>query len=115
MYQPPSGPHPLQPAPPVAPYSAPAHPFTSPSPAAPDLSQAPTTSVPHDLPHTRRYTAQRPGVPTQYPPAPYAPASAPAPAPTPHKRPGPPPKVTIPVLLLALVCFGVGFWALAQI
>ncbi|MFE3249470.1 serine/threonine-protein kinase [Streptomyces sp. NPDC059209] len=121
-YQPPSGPHPLQPSPPAASHSAPAHPLAPPSPAAPDLSQAPTTSVPHDLPHTRRYTAQQPGVPTQYPPAPYAPvtpapgAHAAAPVPASHKRrPGPPPKVTIPVLLLALVCFGVGFWALSQI
>lgn len=127
-YQPPSGPHPLQPSPPIASYSAPAHPLTPPSPVAPDLSQAPTTSVPHDLPHTRRYTAQQPGVPTQYPPAPYAAvtpapgahAAAPVPAsqplPASHKRrPGPPPKVAIPVLLLALVCFGVGFWALSQI
>ncbi|WP_405615273.1 serine/threonine protein kinase [Streptomyces sp. NBC_01511] len=113
--QPPSGPHPLQPSPPAASYSAPTHPLPSPPPAAPDPSQAPTAEVPHDLPHTRRYTAQRPGVPTQYPPAPAAPA--PAPAPTPHKRPGPRPgpplKVTIPVLLLALACFAVGFYALS--
>ncbi|MEV0775204.1 protein kinase [Streptomyces sp. NPDC050428] len=104
-HQPPSGPHPLQPSP---------HPLASPSPAAPDPSQAPTAAVPHDLQHTRRYTAQQPGVPTQYPPAPYASAPTPAPTPAPHRRPGPPPKVTIPVLLLALVCFAVGFWALAQ-
>lgn len=119
-HQPPSGPHPLQPYPPAAAYSAPAHPPLSPSPAAPDPSQAPTAEVPHDLQHTRRYTAQQPGVPTQYPPtpspAPYTPAPAPAtvPTPVPHKRPGPPPKVTIPVLLLALICFAVGFWALSQ-
>ncbi|MFI6084472.1 serine/threonine-protein kinase [Streptomyces sp. NPDC051217] len=120
-HQPPSGPHPLQPSPPPAPYSTPTHPLASP-PAAPDLSQAPTTAVPHDdVQHTRRYTAQQPGVPAQYPPAPYAPTSgahtpahAPAPAPVPQKRPGPPPKVTVPVLLLALVCFAVGFWALSQ-
>ncbi|MFE9996073.1 protein kinase domain-containing protein [Streptomyces avermitilis] len=31
------------------------------------------------------------------------------------KRPGPPAKVAVPVLLLALACFAVGFWALAQI
>lgn len=31
------------------------------------------------------------------------------------RRPGPPPKVTIPVLLLALACYAVGFWALTQI
>ncbi|GGJ81626.1 serine/threonine protein kinase [Streptomyces camponoticapitis] len=119
-HQPPSGPHPLQPSPPAASYSTPTHPLASP-PAAPDLSQAPTTAVPHDdLQHTRRYTAQQPGVPAQYPPTPYAPTSGAhtpahaAAAPLPHKRPGPPPKVTIPVLLLALICFAVGFWALSQ-
>ncbi|MET7601152.1 protein kinase [Streptomyces avermitilis] len=31
------------------------------------------------------------------------------------KRPGPPAKVAVPVLLLALACFAVGFWALTQI
>lgn len=30
-------------------------------------------------------------------------------------RPGPPAKVAVPVLLLALACFAVGFWALTQI
>ncbi|MEU9096561.1 serine/threonine-protein kinase [Streptomyces sp. NPDC048361] len=30
-------------------------------------------------------------------------------------RPGPPPKVVVPVLLVALVCFAVGFWALTRI
>ncbi|MFE4491085.1 serine/threonine-protein kinase [Streptomyces niveus] len=109
-HQPPSGPHPLQPYAPAAAHSAPVHPPVSPSPAAPDPSQALTAQVPHDLPHTRRYTAQRPGVPTQYPPTPPPPAATPLP----RKRPGPPPKVTIPVLLLALICFAVGFWALSQ-
>ncbi|MFD4766884.1 serine/threonine-protein kinase [Streptomyces niveus] len=111
-HQPPSGPHPLQPYAPAAAHSAPVHPPVSPSSSAPDPSQALTAQVPHDLPHTRRYTAQRPGVPTQYPPTPTPPP--PATTPLPRKRPGPPPKVTIPVLLLALVCFAVGFWALAQ-
>ncbi|MBB4982371.1 serine/threonine-protein kinase [Streptomyces nymphaeiformis] len=40
--------------------------------------------------------------------------TAPA-APAPVRRPGPPPKVAVPVLLLALVSFAVGFWALTQI
>jgi serine/threonine protein kinase len=31
------------------------------------------------------------------------------------RRPGPPAAVTVPVLLLALVCFAVGFWALTRI
>ncbi|MGX2995984.1 serine/threonine-protein kinase [Streptomyces sp. JNUCC 64] len=32
-----------------------------------------------------------------------------------RRRPGPPPKVTVPVLLLALLCFAVGAWALTRI
>ncbi|OON79288.1 serine/threonine-protein kinase [Streptomyces tsukubensis] len=31
-----------------------------------------------------------------------------------RKRPGPPPKVAVPVLLLALLCFTIGFWALSR-
>ncbi|MET9501838.1 protein kinase [Streptomyces sp. NPDC006622] len=31
------------------------------------------------------------------------------------RRPGPPAKVALPLLLLALVCYAVGFWALARI
>ncbi|MGW7254624.1 serine/threonine-protein kinase [Streptomyces sp. NPDC054834] len=33
----------------------------------------------------------------------------------PRRRPGPPPKVVVPVLLLALACYAVGFWALTRI
>ncbi|MCB5163342.1 protein kinase [Streptomyces bambusae] len=61
---------------------------------------------------TRPYTApqQRPEpwtapAPPSGPVAPQEPATA---------RPGPPAKVTVPVLLLALVCLAVGFWALSQ-
>ncbi|WP_159770037.1 serine/threonine-protein kinase [Streptomyces sp. HM190] len=32
-----------------------------------------------------------------------------------RRRPGPPVKVVVPVLLLALACFAVGFWALGQL
>lgn len=32
-----------------------------------------------------------------------------------RRRPGPPAKVAVPVILLALACFAVGFWALAQL
>jgi eukaryotic-like serine/threonine-protein kinase len=32
-----------------------------------------------------------------------------------RERPGPPVKVTVPLLLLALACYAVGFWALARI
>ncbi|WP_158698210.1 hypothetical protein [Streptomyces griseorubens] len=43
-----------------------------------------------------------------------------APAPRSHRRrgtrrPGPPARVAVPVLLLALACYAVGFWALTRI
>ncbi|MGW1762545.1 serine/threonine-protein kinase [Streptomyces sp. NPDC002073] len=50
------------------------------------------------------------------PPEPTRPYTAPQrlPQAAPAPRPGPPAKVAVPVLLLALVCFAVGFWALSQ-
>ncbi|MBD0708326.1 MULTISPECIES: serine/threonine-protein kinase [unclassified Streptomyces] len=45
------------------------------------------------------------------PPVPYVSQSSPAPA----RRAGPPAKVAVPVLLLALLCYAVGFWALGRI
>ncbi|MFJ1748885.1 protein kinase [Streptomyces sp. NPDC088116] len=99
--QPPAAlPHPPRPAPPVQ-----APPVQAP-PTPPPLSQAETASVPHEQALTRPYTAQSP----QHVPVPRTPAHR-----APHTRPGPPPKVTVPVLLLALACFAVGFWALTQI
>ncbi|WP_327354814.1 protein kinase domain-containing protein [Streptomyces sp. NBC_01304] len=104
----------------------PQQPFQAPHPALQDPSQALTAAVPHEYAPTRPYTAQRPQVPTPAPPVPYAstsPAHAPASTPTSatptgtlvrQKRPGPPPKVAVPVLLLALLCFAVGIWALIQ-
>ncbi|MFF1507010.1 protein kinase [Streptomyces sp. NPDC058326] len=70
------------------------------------FEQAPTAAVPYGQASaqasTHPYTARPDQVPAH--PAPSAPV----------RRPGPPPKVAIPVLLLALVCFAVGFWALTQ-
>ncbi|MGP3631989.1 serine/threonine protein kinase [Streptomyces sp. 24-1644] len=81
--------------------------------AAPDLAQAPTTAVQHDPSPTRAYTAQHPQVPR--PGAPVSPTPVPHHgAPARQTRPGPPPKVAIPVLLVALLCFAVGVWALTQ-
>lgn len=106
----------------------PAH-TASPFPgAAPDLSQAPTSAVQHDQALTRPYTAQRAQVPSPGPGfsgagAPQAFAQAPSsqvmspshiPAHVPQKRPGPSTKVAVPVLLVALICFAVGIWALTQ-
>ncbi|MFF7340591.1 serine/threonine protein kinase [Streptomyces sp. NPDC008163] len=87
--------------------AAPAAPYGYPNPAgytAPDAGPAPIPAPgPHDLPSTHPYTAPRQGA------APFQ-----APAPSPGTRPGPPPKVAVPVLLVALVCFAVGIWALTQ-
>lgn len=75
----------------------------------PDFAQAATTSVPYGAaPPTRAYTAQHPLAPGATAPP------VPAPQRAPVKRPGPPPKVAIPVLLVALICFAVGIWALTQ-
>lgn len=75
---------------------------------APHPSQAPTSGVPHDASATRPYTAQQ-----HHQHQPLA-AHAPAPAPARQTRPGPPPKVAVPVLVVALICFAVGIWALTQ-
>lgn len=101
------------PAQPTTPHPA-AH-TTAPFPAAvPDHSQAPTAAVQHQQPLTRAYTAPHPQAPV---PASHAPSPVPVPVPAanaPRTRPGPPPKVAIPVLLVALICFAVGIWALTQ-
>ncbi|MFE7339010.1 serine/threonine protein kinase [Streptomyces griseus] len=93
----------------------PAAPFTTDAPppyavGAPHSSQAPTSGVP-DPASTRAYTAQQ-----QHPPVPSPPVQHAAPhAPVRQTRPGPPPKVAVPVLVVALICFAVGIWALTQI
>lgn len=94
----------------------PAAPLTADAPppyavGAPDLSQAPTSGVPRDPAATRTYTAQH-----QQPPVPSPPVQHAAPhAPVRRTRPGPPPKVAAGVLVVALICFAVGIWALTQI
>ncbi|MFZ4272712.1 serine/threonine-protein kinase [Streptomyces arboris] len=111
------------PTPPPAPAPLPAQPAApSPSPyavGALDPSQAPTSGVPYDTSATRPYTAQQhqqhqPLVAhAAHAPA-HAPAASPAPVPVRQTRPGPPPKVAVPVLVVALICFAVGIWALTQ-
>ncbi|MEU6418457.1 serine/threonine-protein kinase [Streptomyces spiralis] len=77
---------------------------------------------------TASYTAEDPRVPPSAVPLPAVPLPAahlsaappPASAISPHRavrprRPGPPAKVAIPLLLVALVCYAVGFWALARL
>ncbi|MDV9187259.1 serine/threonine-protein kinase [Streptomyces sp. SR27] len=125
--------------PPAAPLPAPAHPpmpspsetgsFHLPPPVAhpnPAFARTPTVGTPYGQTPVHPYVAPPAPFPPHTPPAhpspqaaytPYAPQASHAPqAPqtAPVRRPGPPPKVTVPVLLLALVCFAVGFWALSQ-
>uniref|UniRef100_A0AAU2VSE4 non-specific serine/threonine protein kinase n=1 Tax=Streptomyces sp. NBC_00008 TaxID=2903610 RepID=A0AAU2VSE4_9ACTN len=126
--------HPGTPAtPPATPPGVPAPQYpahaASPFPAAvPNPSQAPTAAVRHEQALTRPYTAQPsqvpapgPGVagagaPPHYAQAPSSHVAPPAhiAAPASQKRPGPSTKVAVPVLLVALICFALGIWALTQ-
>lgn len=108
-------------APHVSPYDT-THVLSSPHPHTPQYPSQPTTPVqPQRVDaSTASYTAQSPQVPPSA-----------APVPQPHRRgghrasrraahgiarrPGPPAKVAIPLLLLALACYAVGFWALTRV
>ncbi|MEU9955638.1 protein kinase [Streptomyces sp. NPDC050982] len=83
----------------------------SPHPSAARPSATTPVSPPqqHEFASTASYTAQDVRVPPQ--PQPVARHRARRA----QRRPGPPAMVTVPVLLLALACFAVGFWALTQI
>ncbi|MET8247436.1 protein kinase [Streptomyces sp. NPDC005202] len=103
-----STPLPAQAAPPPAQAPVPPHPSPTSAPQsapAPGVSEAPTSVVHHDYAPTRPYTAHVPQVPSPS-------ATRPPAAQTPQRRPGPPPKVAIPILVVALLCFAVGIWAL---
>ncbi|MEU8851825.1 serine/threonine-protein kinase [Streptomyces sp. NPDC048564] len=129
-HTPPPQPHPAQghgqaegqsQAPHVSPYDS-THVLSSPHPHTPQYpSQPPTPVQPQRVDaSTASYTAQSPQVPPSAPPVPQ-----------PHRRgghrasrraahgvarrPGPPAKVAIPLLLLALACYAVGFWALTRV
>ncbi|MFE4693404.1 serine/threonine protein kinase [Streptomyces sp. NPDC056749] len=94
-------PHPAQPQVPghIPAHAAPA--FAADTPQ--DLAHASTAAVPYGAPPTRAYTAAHLQDPRNT-----------APQPSPAKRPGPSPKVAVPVLVVALICFAVGIWALTQ-
>ncbi|CAL9303633.1 Serine_threonine-protein kinase PknD [Streptomyces sp. SudanB135_2055] len=74
---------------------------------------------------TAPYTARNPRetAPVPTPPPAHAPTSPPVPARPQHRAArrrrrrsgGPPARVAVPLLLLALVCYAVGFWALARL
>ncbi|MFI6941541.1 serine/threonine-protein kinase [Streptomyces sp. NPDC050418] len=109
---------------PAASIPAPPPPHTAPAP----MPTSPPDPAPDHTP-TRPYTLSAPHLPAQAPPSipvrdlgveppeALAPSTAPA-RPTRRrarpKRSGPPAKVAIPVLLLAALCFTVGFWALTR-
>ncbi|WP_406400916.1 protein kinase [Streptomyces sp. NBC_00879] len=96
------------PTPTPTPAPVPAHsasPLYAPAPEQSVQSPtAPTAPVQYEQALTRAYTAQSPQVPHAHAPVPTVA----------RKRPGPPPKVAVPVLLVALLCFAVGIWALTQ-
>ncbi|MFE9904761.1 serine/threonine-protein kinase [Streptomyces achromogenes] len=100
---------------PLPPAPAPPLPVQVPGPI-PDPPPAPPADT-----TTAAYTARAPHPAPPAPPLP-APATASAPAPGRRhrarrapRRPGPPAKAVIPLLLLALVCYAVGFWALTRL
>ncbi|MGC9536937.1 serine/threonine-protein kinase [Streptomyces sp. UG1] len=99
------------------------HVLSSPQSRAPQYpTQSPTTPAQHQRvdTSTASYTAQSPQVPPSAPPIPQSRhrgghrATRRA-ARSVARRPGPPAKVAVPLLLLALVCYAVGFWALTRI
>ncbi|MET9833011.1 protein kinase [Streptomyces sp. NPDC006385] len=106
----------------ISPYDN-THVLPSPQPQTPHYYPAqPPTPAPHQGvdASTASYTAESPQVPPSAPPIPQPRRRGGhrAPRRTAHgvtRRPGPPAKVAIPLLLLALACYAVGFWALAHI
>ncbi|MFD5266701.1 serine/threonine-protein kinase [Streptomyces sp. NPDC058335] len=106
----------------------PLHPGTAPRPAAPGPPSETTFVLPPRPAAERRVDASTASYTAQDPQAapPAAPLLPPPAEPdrarrrghrrarTP-RRPGPPAKVALPLLLMALACYAVGFWALARI
>ncbi|MET9965700.1 protein kinase [Streptomyces sp. NPDC006356] len=95
------------------------HVLSSPRPRAPQYPAQPPTPVQHQRvdASTASYTAQSPQVPPSAPsiPQPHRRGGHRAARRLARRRPGPPAKVAVPLLLLALACYAVGFWALARI
>ncbi|MEU7720301.1 serine/threonine-protein kinase [Streptomyces tibetensis] len=94
---------------PVSPYD-PTHRLSSAQPLPPAYSGPPPPLAEHYRTEasTASYTARTP----TSPPSGQTPSRHRAHRPS---RPGPPAKVAIPLLLLALACYAVGFWALTRI
>ncbi|MFF3153422.1 protein kinase [Streptomyces sp. NPDC057910] len=92
------------PTPATAPYTAP-YPNAAASPQVPFQGASFGPSAPPTQP--------APSVPP-LPSGPSTPSTPSAPSVPAAPRPGPPAKVAVPVLLVALVCFAVGIWALTR-
>ncbi|WP_399886682.1 serine/threonine-protein kinase [Streptomyces sp. BBFR51] len=81
----------------------------------------PPRMPPHVPPLPARALAPSPPRPADAPTAAYTAGSAQSASPVQHRggrrrrRSGPPARVAVPLLLLALACYAVGFWALARI
>ncbi|MEV7205589.1 MULTISPECIES: protein kinase domain-containing protein [unclassified Streptomyces] len=77
--------------------------------------------APHVPPLPAQALAPSPPQRTDVPTAPYTTGNPRSAAPAQHRgarrrrRPGPPAKVALPLLMLALACYAVGFWALTRI
>ncbi|CAL9275025.1 Serine_threonine-protein kinase PknD [Streptomyces sp. SudanB5_2050] len=113
----------------AAPPAPPHHgaPLADPHPPHPPARQRDLDPAPQRDPDTvtAPYTARNPRetAPVSTPPPAHAPAPTPVPARPQHRAArrrrrrsgGPPTRVAVPVLLLALVCYAVGFWALARL
>ncbi|WP_217212306.1 serine/threonine-protein kinase [Streptomyces sp. AC550_RSS872] len=95
------------------------HVLSSPRPRTPQYPPQPPTPVQHQRvdASTASYTAQSPQVPPSAPsiPQPHRRGGHRAARRLARRRPGPPARVAVPLLLLALACYAVGFWALARI
>lgn len=99
------------------------HVLSSPQSRTPQYPAQPPTPVQHQRvdASTASYTAQSPQVPPSGPaiPQPHRRGGHRAARRASHglarRRPGPPAKVAVPLLLLALACYAVGFWALTRI
>ncbi|MZG12643.1 serine/threonine protein kinase, partial [Streptomyces sp. SID5914] len=106
------------------------------------FTDAPQQHLPHHLPQPQPQNSPPDGTPYRTPHGPPLPAQALAPSPPQRsdvptaaytarnprsappaqhrggrrrRRPGPPARVALPLLLLALACYAVGFWALTRI
>ncbi|MEU0442724.1 MULTISPECIES: serine/threonine-protein kinase [unclassified Streptomyces] len=108
---PPPAPSAVTPPPPTPSYG---HPAYGPHPAY-------TSTATYTTPDPFRQSASPPPPVPQTPQAPPTPQAAQSPQPSRaahaarRRRTGPPAKVAVPLLLLALACYAVGFWALTRV